>query len=244
MLKAHNHAFWVFGVIVGLAIREALTRVMPHAVPLIAQAAALPSLPPVSQAAQDALQAAAALPLHHRTLEVIRLITFLAMIIRFYLGAAIYFDEAYLDATAEQMYPQPKNYGVDFLSGLIQFIFFFAWSETLIGHERFAHGLSAFLVLLGIILFYDTLWWILSAKYSTKVRIRVWAVLNGATLIVAYAVLLFLHDFGWFTDCTNEVAALVPVGLMTIFDFGEMFGGTNLVTAATVRVLKGVGVRS
>jgi hypothetical protein len=234
MLKAHNHAFWMYGVIVGLAIREALTRVVPHAVPLIANA--LPG----------AVDAAQLLPIqpHHKALEAIRLITFLAVIIRFYLGAGIYFDEVYCADTAASMYPKPKNYGVDFLSGMIHFIFFFAWSETLIGHERFAHGLSGFLLVLGIILLYDIVWWIVSVKYSTKVTIRVWAVLNAGTFAIAYLILLFFNAFAWFTDNTNEILALVPVGIMTVFDFGEMFGKKNPVTDTIVRILKGVGVGS
>jgi hypothetical protein len=212
LLKAHNHAFWVYGVIVGLAIREALVKVI--AVPLSDSQAAI----------------------HSGWMAAVRLIVFLAMIIRFYLGSAIYFDDVYCSEGADQRY-RTKNYGFDFLLGLIHFILFFSWSETIVDGARFAHGLCGFLVVLGVILLYDLLWWGINAKNSSAVKIRVWAILNALTFVFSYALLLFFNAFGWYSDKTNEVIAMVPVGLMTVADFGEMFSGRNVVTEKLVRLL-------
>ena len=181
--------------------------------------------------------------MHDTWLEAIRLAVFLGLIIRFYLGSAIYFDAVYCSDTADGDYPS-KNYGIDFLLGLIHFILFFVWSETLIGSDRFAHGLSGFLLVLGGILLYDIIWWLVSLKYSTKVAIRAWALLNLLTVGAAYAILLFFNQFQWLGDKTNEVLCLIPIVLMTLADFGEMFTKKNLVTDWIVRILSKAGVDS
>lgn len=220
MLKAHNHAFWIYGVIVGLAIREGLVKVISEGIS---------SAHPISP--------------HDRWLQAIRLVIFLGMIIRFYLGSAIYFDEVYCSPDADKSYPT-KNYGFDFLFGLLHFILFFGWSETLTLQDRFAHGLSSFLLLLGVILLYDLLWWLSNLKYSTKVTIRVWAILNALTVGAGYLFLLFFNSFEWFSSEVNEIIALLPVAFMTLADFGEMISKKNLVTEFIVRTLGRAGVRS
>jgi hypothetical protein len=218
MLKAHSHAFWVYGVIVGLAIREALVKVLAA---------------PLSSSATP----------HDMLLNAFRLLIFLGMIIRFYLGSAIYFEEVYCGPNALVAYPT-KNYGIDFLLGLIHFILFFGWSETITSPDRFAHGLSSYLFTLGVILLYDFVWWAICFKYSTCRTIRVWAVLNGATVLVSYLVLLFLNTFAWFGNVGNEMITLIPIGFMIIVDFGEMISGRNLITDYIVGILGKAGMNT
>jgi hypothetical protein len=218
MLKAHSHAFWVYGVIVGLAIRESLIKVIAA---------------PFSAAPQT----------QDIWLGAVRLLIFLGMIMRFYVGSAIYFEEVYCGPKADEDYPT-KNYGIDFLLGFIHFILFFGWSETITGSEHFAHGLSGFLFLLGVILLYDLLWWALSYKYSTSRTIRIWAVLNAVTVGISYLVFLFLNTFGWFGVRGNEILALLPIGFMIIVDFGEMISERNFVTDFIVRILGKAGMKT
>jgi hypothetical protein len=102
----HRHAFWVFGVIVGLAIQQVLTDLVPH---LFA--------PP------------------HETFffefhEGVRLFLFLIMITRFYLGSAQFFE----DAHATEKY-QRRSYPMDFLFGFFHFIIFFVWAVSINPHK-------------------------------------------------------------------------------------------------------------
>src|SRR5258708_36586817 len=101
-----KQSFWLYGVIVGLAIKESLETVVRHLI----------SPPP---------------GLLHDTLpESSRLLVFLFLIIQFYLGAVWYFDEVYENPETAKDYTD-KNYAVDFLFGLIHFLFFFAWALSI-----------------------------------------------------------------------------------------------------------------
>ena len=210
-MRAHSDAFWIYGVVVGLAITEALTKTISHTFGVLQQ---------VPSAGTDTRA--------QITIEVFRLIIFLAMIIRFYVGSGIYVDRVYLDEKTASEFTR-KNFGVDFLLGLIHFLFFFAWSETVIGHERFQHGLSDFLVLLAIVLLYDCVWWFVSRGYDTVRAIRVWAVLNALTVVLSFVLLVILNDWVQTSPIRAEWVAFIPVAFMTIVDFGEMFSGRNLV---------------
>jgi hypothetical protein len=219
MAKTHNHAFFVFGVIVGLAIREALTRVVPHVLPVIVDAVA-------SQPADSKGQL---------ILEAARLITFLTLIIRFYLGAGMYFDKVYCSEKLPQG-PPHNNYGLDFLMGTIHFIILFVWSETIIVHNRFTHGMSGFLALLGIVLLYDLVWWAMSSGYDTVKTIRRWALLNLASVVLGFLILVVLNFWQITSDRTAEALSLLPIGFFTLVDFGEMFGGENIITATFLKI--------
>jgi|ERR1051326_640278 hypothetical protein len=223
MLKTHNHAFWVYGVIVGLAIREGLVKVISQNIDYQAPVTQGPATP------------------HDVSLQAIRLVLFLGVIIRFYLGSAIYFDSVYCSDKSDKKYPT-KNYGIDFLLGLIHFILFFGWCETLTRSDHLVHGFGSFLLGLGMILLYDMLWWIVNAKYSTTKKIAPWAILNLVTVLcatVVWALLTICTDVGpkW-----REVLALLPVGFMTVVDFGEMFSNRNLITDWIVTILQRDGL--
>ena len=215
MLKVHKHTFWMLGVIAGLAIRESLTKVVT---PLLGDAN--------TQVAHNDM-----------AMEAVRLVVFLAMILRFYLGSAQYFDVVYCSPESDSTYPK-KSYGMDFIFAVMLFILFFAWSETIIGNRRFSNGLSSFLLILGLILVYDLIWWAISWRYSTKLVIGAWALLNVGTMILCYLLLLVFNVNGWFGVRMDEVICLFPLALTTLADFGEMFTDRNFLTDSIVRVLQ------
>jgi hypothetical protein len=115
MVRYHDHAFWIYGVIVALAIREALSTVIPHTIPILAQSQITSQPEPKNQL----------------ILEAMRLVLFLAMTIRFYLGSCRYFDQVYCADDSAVKFPH-ANYSMDFVLGLIHFLLFFTWSETLV----------------------------------------------------------------------------------------------------------------
>ena len=213
MVRYHNHAFWIYGVIVALAIREALSTVIPHTIPLLAQ----------NQIASQPE------PKNQLMLEAIRLVLFLAMTIRFYLGSCRYFDQVYCADDSKLKFPR-ANYSMDFVLGLLHFLLFFTWSETLITHDRLRHGLSGFLLIMGMILGFDVFWLLLSWGYDTRTMIGRWAFVNAITLLVAIVIALVTNYWQLCGERTAEVFTGIPVGLTTLVDFGEMFGGNNILT--------------
>lgn len=219
MTKNHSHAFFVYGVVVGLAIREALLKVVPHALPGLMESAAVTSgtVPAADSTRQIVLETA-------------RLVTFLIVLIRFYIGAGVYFDRVYCSEETACNFSR-KSYGLDFLLGTIHFIILFVWSQTIVVHNRIGHGISTFLVLLGVVLLYDLLWWALSADYDSVFVIRRWAIFNAATAAVSLLLILIWDTWSLSTDTTAEIIALAPVLLVSIVDFGEMFGGKNALTS-------------
>jgi hypothetical protein len=223
LVKNHSHAFFVYGVIVGLAVREALVRVLPHVLPTLIE-----SVPPLPGD-----------PLNQIGLEAIRLCTFLLVLIRFYIGAGVYFDRVYCGETASNF--ENKNYGLDFLMGTLHFIILFIWSETITGHNRFPHGMSAYVYFLGLSLLYDCLWWFLSTDYDTVGVIRRWAVLNLLTAGTCFLLLLGFDTFWGKLEKIVECFAVIPVVIMSLIDFGEMFGGRNILTSRITEWIRSSG---
>jgi hypothetical protein len=191
----HKHAFWLYGVIVGLAIREALTKNVPHIIS--------PPEGPWWATAQDG----------------VRLLLFLILIVRFYLGSAYYFEEAHVAPGATAF--SKKNYFVDFLFGLAHFIIFFGWGLSIDFHS--GHNYYFLLGLLGILL-YDVVWFWLCRKYETRHLIKLWVALNVFTVIIS---LLFFLIMKLVTDnhALMEVVALIPVFVFSIIDIVELTSG-------------------
>jgi len=142
-------------------------------------------------------------------LEFFRLIVFLLMITRFYLGAVVFFKNA------------PAEHVLDVSLGYGHFLLFFAWSLTLKSHAEGWLSLSAYLLVLGVVLLFDYAYR-LSPSWSKDPRIRVWAARNLLTLIcslVPSLILAHYHANQWHV----EIAPLLLVLLMTLLDFYEMF---------------------
>lgn len=186
----HKQALWLYGVLVGLSIGEALRSAIPHII----------SIPPPAGIA------------YGRWSDLIRLVVFLTVIIRFYLGAAAFFDEEYIKRV-EAKYPQ-KSFGTDFLIGIIHFILFFALASTIDVHPKVSTDPSAFTatiasvvtsvstgaaipapsvsaiplrlfpVILGFILIYDLLWYFVCREYDTRRFIKRWMIVNCATFLI------------------------------------------------------------
>jgi hypothetical protein len=151
----HKHAFFLYGVVVGLAIQDAI------------HSGAVFTRP------WDWTDG----PLH-----VARLLVFVTLIARFYMGAGTYFARVYESEWADQRYPS-KSYALDFLFGFIHFMLFSFMALTI--------GLPSrwwFLVFLQLVLVFDILWWAVShcCRLSTASGIRGWAILNLATVVVNF----------------------------------------------------------
>jgi hypothetical protein len=200
----HQHAFWVYGVIVGLAIKEALTAVLPHLLVFF-------SVPPESPFAYLA--------------QTWKLIIFIVVIIRFYLGSAIFFHDYHTVETE----PLTGGYITDFLSGIVHFILFFGWSLTFgvvpTVDQQFRP--TAYETLLGVILLYDFLWLVLCRGTAGASRVRSWAWINFVTVMLA-AIIHLVSGAANADIAMSESLALIPVLLISIADLGHMASGTDL----------------
>lgn len=193
----HKHAFWLYGVLIALAIRQALLSVIPD----IFKAFLEPS------GHSENLQ-----------LESARLFVFLVVTIRFFLGSVSFFEDAYEAEDADTLYPT-KNYARDYIFGLIHFLFFFAWSLSIDAEQP----KRLFPILLAFILFYDVPWYVAGKQYDTKRRMKLWANLNVATLLVAG----FVYACARLNGQTYGVAqqwAFVPVVIVSVLDTAEIIG--------------------
>src|SRR6185295_4348586 len=82
----HKHAFWLFGVLVGLAIKDALEATVPHLVEFSHIKDLLTPLQLLQPQSGDGLYP-----------DLARLVLFLILIVRFYLGSVFYFGDVYGD---------------------------------------------------------------------------------------------------------------------------------------------------
>jgi hypothetical protein len=91
---------------------------------------------------------------------------------------------------------------------------------------------------MGMILGYDVLWLLLSWGYDTKTVIGRWTFVNALTLLVALAISSVTNLWQLCGERTAEVLTGIPVGLATLVDFGEMFGGNNILTDWTSKMFR------
>jgi hypothetical protein len=209
--ELQKQTLWLFGVLVGLAIKEIITGVY-----------------------------------HHITeqqhfwggfLEGIRLVVFLIVIVRFYLGAVQYFYAVYRSPNADTNYPN-KSFRTDFLFGFGHFIIFcfLGLSATLHGS-----GWSLFPIVLAVVLSYDVAWYFSSGGLNTKPAIRLWMVINALTVCVA-GFLFMVVAFGFMCLVNDrqvtltveqaavcEVVAYLPVFIASIIDLGSVLHSRSAV---------------
>jgi hypothetical protein len=199
--RLHNHAFYLFSVVVGLAIREVLARTGPDLF-----------LPNHAERWQ----------VH---LEALRLITFLLTIGCFYFGAGVYFDKTHINRETECHYAK-KNYGLDFAAGLIHFLAFFAWAITINDFSRTPKwGISPFWGFLTVVITYDVAWLIANLKYDTVQEIKLWALGCVVAFFFSSAVFVILK-FVFLTDpVVAEEWCFVPYWLYLCGDLTELFTG-------------------
>jgi hypothetical protein len=207
--RLHNHAFYLYSAIVGLAIREALVNAGKHI--FIPLAPALPNVPaPVNLAPWQ---------VH---LEAFRLVLFLFTISSFYVGAGVYFDKVHVNP-AKPEENLKKSYGLDFGMGLIHFLIFFAWAMAITDHTRFAGGVSPFLLYLSAIFLYDMVWLVVSFHLDSMQEIKLWALVCFFFWAVATGVFFAIR--GWKGDVFAEEICFFIFVLYLCGDIIELFSG-------------------
>ena len=164
-----RQTFWLYGVIIGLAIKDALETVVGHL------------MVPPDGSYRDVVP------------ETVRLLVFLLTAIQFYLGSVWFFDKFHEgpelppeqppDDTA--MPTKRASYSVDFLFGLFHFLIFFAWALSLDTHKGHLH---TFPILLVVILLYDGLWCWACRGLETYTEIRKWTFTNIGVIVASIAV--------------------------------------------------------
>lgn len=185
----------MFGVIVALAVREPLIHVVPDV---------------LDKGLTD----------WRVQLEVWRFALFLLMILRFHLGSGMYFDEVYFrESTASEYHA--KSYAVDFLSGLSHFLIAFAWSITVVRHERLFGEVSYYIVGLMAMLLYDNLWCLTSRQYDTKKLIYHWMQINNITALCC--ILLYgVSRAAQFDPVLSEHITMLPAFVAALRDIWEI----------------------
>lgn len=203
----HKHAFWLYGVIVGLAIKAALETTVSHFINpdklehelrLIGLGISFPD------------SEIGLLP------EAIRLTVFLVLIVRFYFGSAFYFGAAYESASCETDYPT-SNYGIDFIFGFFHFISFVVLALMIDIHTA---PIWWFPALVCFILVYDGVWYLSSMGQSTREMIFWWMVMNLLNASISAALYFALR--GAAGPIAAERWALSLVILISFIDIGMM----------------------
>jgi hypothetical protein len=204
MRDLHKDFFWIYGVIGGLAIREALTQTLHHA--LSNPAAGAPWI------------------LH---LELWRTILFMLMIVRCYVGSVVFFNKVHGPSA-----PAAGNYYLDFIMGFTQFNIFYAWSITIFSYSRTTKGFSYFLLGMLLILLYDLLWLIFNWRYDTTERLKVLAVVNTLTALVSLLAFFAFADVLDTNFQVAEEAALIPAMVVAILSISDTISETSFFTKA------------
>ncbi len=195
-----RHGLWLYGILVGAAIKDAFESLLPRLLttPFLGFWEAFP--------------------------RGVRLVVFLVVVVRFYLGAAIFFSEVYERDDSDAEYPY-KSFASDFLFGLFHFVLFFMWAFTLDYHAR---PLWLFHVILGLILLYDVMWFVVCRAYDSARRMKLWVALNLATFLLALLLYLLAQVCGA-KPFTQEWLALLPVVLASAIDLVEMTSGRRII---------------
>ena len=211
--ELQKQAIWLYGVLVGLSIKEALTDVFDHRV-------------------QQEIQ-----HFWGGSLELSRLCLFLLLIVRFYLGAVQYFHAVYGSANADTNYPT-KSFRNDFLIGFGHFVFFCVLGLSVTLHDTYSWLFPAVLV---AVLGYNIPWYLSSRKLSTASAIRLWAVVSAVT--IAFSALFFLlccMGLMWFQNAgrmemtaqqaaTCEMLAFIPIVFFSAIDLGALLTGRSAI---------------
>jgi hypothetical protein len=211
-----KHALWIYGVLIGLALKEAITGVVPH------------------------FLGASGEPTAERYAELARFIAFAFMSVRFYLGAAVVFEGHHSEALRgpladdDEAQRLDRQFGADFLCGLIHFGLFSVWSLTLPLHGQSAVAQWAYRDLLIAVLLWDVVWVAVRPGRFDGTLIY-WAAINAATaLIVSYWYWSLLGQ-GW-TDTDAEIPPLMLVSALSAVDIT----GTTMRTRLVIDVLYNV----
>jgi len=189
----YKQGLWFYGVIIGLAIKESLVDVFPHLISF-------------QQSDTRVIW-----------FESVRLLVFLALSIRFYLGSVIFFEKAYGRPDSDKVYRR-KSFGLDFLFGFLHFLLFFALAMSIDLDKNRKHWFSVFV---GAILLYDVPWLIASRNLSTRHLIKMWTAINSLTFVLAAATYSVIRS--WQEDALwAELCAYFWIMLANAIDMAEM----------------------
>lgn len=228
-----KHAVWIFGVLVGLAIKEAITRIAPHLLSYETE------------------------PSADMWPEALRLTVFGLMIVRHYLGAAHLFDNVHaeaLKAVSEsdgslsvseraRLRIAGKQFGVDFFAGLLHFTLFSVWSLTLELHHLDPANTGrlvsewAFRAVLLFILTYDVFWIIPRPRPHPR-ELKLWTVINASTAVVGALWFWWLWRSRNWTSIDAEIPPLLLVGLISIVDIAQLTMGTEFFSKVIVFIAR------
>ncbi len=126
-------------------------------------------------------------------------------------------------------------FGFDFGMGLLHFLLFLAWALAITIHEpsQFLH-LGAYLGMLGVILLFDAVWWLLSIRYDTCKLIFGWVVVNTVTVLVALLILLLCKSS--VGEIRAEEWAFLPVAAASVVDLYEILSSRSIVKPTLARL--------
>jgi hypothetical protein len=201
-----KQALWLIGVLMGVALKEAMTNT--HAV-FVNRGEPWGWL-----------------------MALVRLLLFWLVSLRFYLGAVYYFNTSF-DEPPSVSGVLRRQFGRDLTFGLIHFAFVCFWGLSIALFDR---GWSVFPLLLLTILLCDAFWyaWAVSATRRT-IRIRTVVnvvTAGGATLAFGTSAFGYMCIAnGWRVELTQsqvavcEAVAYVPVAIATGVELGRLVHG-------------------
>jgi hypothetical protein len=204
----HKHAFWLYGVLVGVAIKEALESGVAH---IVNPGHLMEELHHMGVPINFPHTEVSGWP------EVIRIIVFLVLIVRFYLGSAFYFGAVYQSENARVKFPI-TNYAADFFSGFLHFVLFVILALFL---EIHTNPVYYFPFLVGFILMWDLLWFLSSTRRSTAKMIFWWMIANVITALIS-AVTYLVIELANHNHLQAERCAFYIVIFVSLLDIGLM----------------------
>ncbi len=150
--------------------------------------------------------------------ETWRLVAFLTMLVRFYLGAAAYAAKC-----------KDEEYKLDLLFGIAHFILFYAWSITIpllpaAADMRPAADEHWFRLVLFAILLYNVLWWVVRQVLvgTPLYMVRLWTWVNVLTALIGGGLFGVLsYGMNWAT-LDAELFVLILVIAVSWIDISEI----------------------
>jgi hypothetical protein len=200
--NVHTHTFWLYSVIVGLSVEEALRHVLPHV-------GELSLTMPVDKRVYIAT-------------EFVRLALYILLVVRFYLGAVRFFFHAHTSDASKDQYPR-RSYTYDFFFGLVHFSAFLALSLTIDAEKPE----GVFLFWLSFILLYDFIWWLTCRKFDTSKLIKFWTFVNGLTFVLSMALYVISTKLTnslpeYWAMLINDTVFMLPVFIVSFLDLREV----------------------
>jgi len=205
--ELYKGAFWVYTLIISLAIREVLVHILPRVFNYYWRA----------EFGEPTLCSRVFY------IQVVRCVVFLLMITRFYLGSVTVLEE--LKHKVDRDKDAPRGSWLHVIIGTFHFVLFFGWALTAVSPAQ-PWNVSLFLWVLITILLWDVayliLWLCLGGKAPAEQRMfKRWMVRNLLTLLCGLVLFVGFHSWG----CARpyaEVAALVPVLVISVVELYEM----------------------